>query len=324
VAGGACVPEQPCRLALWVGSPAAAVHVQSNSTLSVLPEAVRGSAETHGVVMFDVTTHGPEAELWLIAERAGQRVARRAVRLPIAMGALSAAPSQRVLSHSRELSLYSPAASGGCIVDAFQHGRWSETGSLPACDKPGRLPFELGPGLWRLQLRRDAFSEQTAGVTSVYVRTADEPAQQMAAAWAHEAQQLAPDDRFANACVAHPERCSDANTLEYLAATAEIGLLALPRPVTSYAARLERAREQAVRMRWLALAALSLGAVGLVLSVGRSGVSAGVRASLLFLDDPRAARRARLRSLLLTAASALSLLLVFALLALYVLARGRY
>jgi hypothetical protein len=184
------------------------------------------------------------------------------------------------------------------------------------------LPFELAPGLWRLQLRRDAFSEQTAGVASVYVRSPDEPAEQIAAAWARAAQQLAPDDRFVNACVAHPEHCTDANILEYLAATADIGLLELPRPVTSYAARLEHAREQAVRMRWLALAALSLGAVGLVLSVGRSGVSAGVRASLLFLDDPRAARRARMRSVLLTAASALSLLMVFAVLALYVLARG--
>ena len=125
-------------------------------------------------------------------------------------------------------------------------------------------------------------------------------------------------------CVAHPELCTEPNVLEYLGATADIGLLSLPRPVTSYAARLERAREQTTRMRWLALGALCLGAVGLVLSVGRSGVSAGVRASLLFLDDPRAARRARLRSLLLTAVSAVSLLMVFAVLALYVLARGGY
>ena len=324
VRGGACVPEQPCRLAVSVGSPKAALHVQSNSTLTASAAALRASSETDGVVIFDVTTHGPEAELWLVAERAGQRVARRAVRLPIAMGAFSAALSERVVQSSRELTLHSPAASSGCIVDAFQNGRWRETGSLANCEKPNQLPFELGPGLWRLQLRRDAFSEQTAGVATVYVRGAHEPSEQIALAFARAAQQLAPDDRFVRECLTQPQQCSDPNAIEYLAASADIGLLALPRPVTSYAARLESAREQAARMRWLALAALFLGALGLVLSVGRSGVSAGVRVSLLFLDDPRAARRAKVRSILLTAASALSLLMVFGVVALYVLARGGY
>jgi hypothetical protein len=324
VRGGACVPEQPCRLAVLVGSPGAALRVQTNSTLTASADAGRGSAETSGVVIFDVTTHGPEAELWLIAERGDERVARRAVRLPIALGALSAVPSARVMEQSRALTVHSPAASGGCIVDAFQHGHWRATGSFAICDNPSSLPFELGPGLWRIQLRRDAFSEQTAGVASVYVRRGNEPPEQIAAAFARAAQQLAPDDRFVTECLARPENCTDANTIEYLAATADIGLLALPRPVTSYAARLERAREQATRMRWLALLALCLGAVGLALSVGRSGVSAGVRVSLLFLDDPRAARRARIRSILLTAASAASLLMVFVVLALYVLARGGY
>jgi hypothetical protein len=323
VRGGACVPEQPCRLAVLVGSPKATLHVQSNSTLTASASAARASAETDGVVILDVTTHGPEAELWLIAERAGQRVARRAVRLPIAMAALSAEPSARVVGSSRELLLHSPAASGGCIIDAFQDGRWRETGSLATCEKPSHLPFELAQGLWRLQLRRDAFSEQTAGVATIYVRGADQPSE-IAGAFARAAQQLAPDDRFVRECLAQPQLCSDANAIEYLAASADIGLLALPRPVTSYAARLEHAREQANRMRWLALAALGLGAAGLALSVGRSGVSAGVRVSLLFLDDPRAARRARIRSILLTTASAVSLLMVFVVLALYVLARGGY
>jgi hypothetical protein len=320
VRGGACVPEQPCKLAVSVGSPKASLHVQSNSTLTASTSAARASVETDGVVVLDVTTHGPEAELWLIAERAGQRVARRAVRLPIAMAAMSAEPSVRVMASSHELLLHSPAASGGCIIDAFQDGRWRETGSLAECGRPSRLPFELAPGLWRLQLRRDAFSEQTAGVATVYVQGGGAPA----TAFARAAQQLTPDDRFVRACLAAPQLCSDPNAIEYLAASADIGLLALPRPVTSYAARLEHAREQATRMRWLALVALGLGATGLALSVGRSGVSAGVRVSLLFLDDPRAARRARIRSVLLTTASALSLLMVFVVLALYVLARGGY
>ena len=324
VRGGACVPEQSCKLAVWVGSPKAALRVQSNSTVTASAQAARASVETNDVVILDVMTHGPEAELWLVAERAGQRVARRAVRLPIALATLSVQPSARIVDSASTLQLHSPGASGACIIDAFQGGRWRETGSRAACDKPFRLPFGLGPGLWRLQLRRDAFSEQTAGVASLYVRSPNEPEQQIVAAFARAARELAPDDRFVRACLHEPELCSDANVIEYLAATADIGLLALPRPVTSYAARLSRAREQAARMRWLALVALCLGALGLALSVGRSGVSAGVRVSLLFLDDPRAARRARLRAILLTSASAVSLLMVFGVLALYVLARGGY
>jgi hypothetical protein len=324
VRGGACVPEQRCTIAVLVGSPRASLQVQPNSAVTPEPAAARGSAETDGVVLLDIATHGPEAELWLHATRAGQRVARRAVRLPVAMGALSVVANQLVVARAAQLRVHSPAASGGCIVDAFQAGHWRQTGSLAECAKPSRLPFDLGPGLWRLQLRRDAFSADTAGVISVYVRGGTESEAQIAAAWARAAAQLEPDDRFVKRCKAEPESCGDAPSLQYLAATSELGLLSLPPPVTGYAARVERARQQAARMRWLALAALCLGAIGLALSVGRSGVSAGVRVSQLFADDPRAAARLRLRSMLLTAASALSLLLVFAVLALYVLARGGY
>jgi hypothetical protein len=271
----------------------------------------------------DVTTHGPEAELWLIAERSGQPVARRAVRLPVALGALSVETNRPVVPRAQELTLRAPGAES-CIVDAFQDGHWRGTGSLRACATQGGLPYALAPGLWRLQLRRDALSPQTAAVAAIYIRGAGEGDAQVAAVWARAAVQLEPEDRFLRDCAAQPEACADTASLEYLAATLETGLLSLPAPVTAYAARQERALEQKARMRWLALCALCLGAVGLALSVSRTGLRAGVRASQLFADDPATARRARQRSMLISAASALSLLLVFAVLALYVLARGGY
>lgn len=324
VRGGACVPELSCTLAVRVGSPAASLHVQPNTTVTPSPAAQRGSLETSGTVVLTLTTHGPEAELWLVADRAGTRVARRAVRLPVALGGFDVEGVPLVVNRSADLRLRGAGIEGGCIVDAFQAGHWRGTGSIRDCATPSGLPFALGPGLWRLQLRRDALSSETAAVAAVYVRKPQESPQQVAAAWAGAAVAQDPDDWLARKCMAEPGLCEDEAALEYLAAIVETGLLPLPEAATGYAARLEQARQQNARMRWMALLALCLGAVGLVLSVGRTGVSAGVRASQLLSEDPGAARRAHRRGLLLSAASALSLLLVFAVLALYVLARGRY
>jgi hypothetical protein len=324
VRGGACVPEQRCRIVVWVGAPAASIRVQSNSTLTPLSAAETHAAETSGVVAFDVVTHGPEAELWLVAERAGQPVARRAVRLPIAMGGLNVEANRLVVEQTNELRVRSESVAQSCIVDAFRDGHWRATGTLRTCATLSALPFGLDSGLWRLQLRRDALSGEPVAVASFYRRSPGERDEQVAAAWARAALQSEPDDRFVRGCAAQPALCVEPSALEYLAATQEAGILPPPEAVTAYATRQQHAREQRARLRWLALCALGLGAIGLALSVSRSGLRAGVRASQLFSEDPGSARRARVRSVVMSAASALSLLLVFAVLALYVLARGGY
>jgi hypothetical protein len=104
----------------------------------------------------------------------------------------------------------------------------------------------------------------------------------------------------------------------------EAGLWPLPPVVTGYADAVARTRERQAYMRTLALLALTLGGASLALSIGRTGVTAGLRASQLLADDPGQLRRARLRSFALVAASVGSLVLVFVVLALYVLARGGY
>jgi hypothetical protein len=328
VAGGACVPELPCRAFVHVGSPAASVRVEANSALTPAPAASRASAATSGVVELSFVTHGPEAELWLIAERQAERVARRAVRLPIAMAAVSVQTSALVYAPNETPHLRVPGAEEGCIVDAFSAGHWLRTGSLARCDRDHALPFSTLPaGIHRLQVRRDPFSAESAGVASVVVRAPGETPAQIAVALARAAQQLDAQDPVVQACLSDASCADDDATLGYLAALLEAGVIEPPRAVTGYADSLAQLRERQGRLRNLSLLALGLGAISLVLSIGRRGLRAGARASdLLGREslDPGFSRRARVRSLLLVVASMLSLALVFAVIALYVLARGGY
>jgi hypothetical protein len=328
VAGGACVPELPCRAFVHVGEPAASIRVEANSALTPAPATSRASAATSGVVELSFVTHGPEAELWLIAERAGQRVARRAVRLPIAMAASAVQTSALLYAADETPHLRVPGAEEGCIVDAFSAGHWLRTGSLSRCDRDNALPFSaLPPGIHRLQVRRDPFSAQSAGVASVVVRAPGETPAHSVTALAHAAEQLDAQDPVVQACLRDAACADDSAAPGYLAALLEAGVIEPPRAVTGYAESLAQLRERQGRLRNLSLLALGLGAISLVLSIGRRGLRAGARASdLLGREslDPAFGRRARVRSLLLVLASMLSLALVFVVIALYVLARGGY
>jgi hypothetical protein len=328
VAGGACVPELPCRAFVHIGAPAAALRVEPNSALTSAAEALRPSAATSGVVELSFVTHGPEAELWLIAERDGQRVARRSVRLPIAMAAVSVQTSALLYAANAAPQLRVPGAEEGCIVDAFSAGHWRRTGSLARCDHDNPLPFPALPaGIHRLQVRRDPFSAESAGVAIVAIRAEAETSAQIVSALARAAQQVDAQDPVVQACLREAGCGEERATLGYLAAILEAGVIAPPRAVNGYADSLARLHERQGRLRNLSLLALALGAVSLVLSVGRRGLLAGARASDLLVReslDPGFGRRARLRSVALVVASTLSLALVFAVIALYVIARGGY
>jgi hypothetical protein len=323
VRGGACVPETPCRVLVHVGEPSARVSVEKNSAVTPSAAAERGSDPRAAVVELEIVSHGPEAELWLHASRDGHRVARRSIRLPIAMAAAGAQTSAWLIDRAGALQLSALAADGGCIVDLFRHGHWSATGSLAHCRTPNGLPFALPPGLSRIQLRTDPFSERTAGVAVVYLRREGESNAAIAASLARSASALAPDDALVRACDQTPATCDAPSSLAYLAAILETGIDELPQATSGYAASLARTRERQTRLRNLALIALALAGLSLISSIGRSGFVAGRRASHLFqLSDPPSARRARLRSLAVVSASLCSLTLVFIVIALYVLARA--
>jgi len=328
VRGGACVPEQSCQIAVDVGQPAAALRVLGSAALTPSPQVERGTAETSAVVDFVVTPHGPESELRLQAYRAGRRVASREARLPVALSALAVKTAADVVEPGAVLRLQADAADGGCLVDAFRDGYWVATGSLPQCAEPSPLPFALMPGITRLQLRRDALSNNSASaaVRVVYVRGRDERAEQVAHNLARAALALAPDDALARTCVQVPATCQDRSAQAYLLALLEEGIALLPQPVSGYAHTLAQRRQRLDRMRVLALCALGCGGLGLALSIGQRGLTASARSRRILSPDTDLPwyAPARLRGIAVALASAGGMLLVFVVLALYVLSRGGY
>ncbi len=334
VAGGVCVPEQPCRVFVHVGEPAAAVLIETTPSVTPDAQAEEPSAETSGALAFDVVTHGPEAQLWLRASRSGRTVARRAIRLPIALGGATLSPRAVLLDAPATPEIALAGEAEGFIVDvlrlhAASHYQWVRTGSLAQSSEPQAVPFAaLSAGIYRVQARRDPFSASNAAARVVYVRTPGEPPAQVLRTLAEAARTIDPGDLFVtrvrNASGAVDESSFPA-ALGYLAAIVENGVVVQPAAATGFAAARARLTEAQTRMRWLALIALALGGVALALSVGKRGLEAGDRISELLVSagqDAATARRAHLRSRLATIASALALLLVFVVVALYVIARG--
>lgn len=326
VAGGACVPEEECKIFVHVGTPAASVWVEGNSSVTPQAAAAQVSDPSPGVHALSVVTHGPEAQLWLRASRAGAQVAHRSVRLPVALGASQLRLKAAVVSAGQPLSLELLGGDGGCIVDVFRDGRWIRTASARSCTQP--LPIAaLAAGVYRVQARRDPFASTTAGVALAYVLA---PSETKAAALRELARVVAaadPTDRFAKSTLIADEAALqlDAAGFGYLAAALESGVIELPRAVSGYAATLARLAHAQAQLRWLSILALVLGALSLALAVGRSGLKAAARADAILLDAGHSGpvrRRARARSMLSLALSVLSLMLVFVVLGAYVVARG--
>ena len=327
VRGGACIPELPCRALVYVGPPAASLRVEATAALTPSPDSTKPSPVTDAIVALEFVTHGPEAELRLIAERVGQRVARRTVRLPIALSSFSVSASTGPQFEAQP-HVHAIGVDGACIIDAFRDGHWLRTGSLAACERHNQVPFAaLPPGSYRLQVRSDVFSAQSAAVAHVYVRAPAEAPSNMVRVLAREARAFDPSDDFAKRCAVDHERCSDPGAAAYLSAVLESGIFEPPTAASGYPAAVTQLRERQSRLRNLSLVALAFGALSLALSIGRRGLSAGAR-SRAFLTpqslDPRFNQRARLRSLAVVVASVFSLVLVFVVIALYVMARGGY
>ncbi len=334
VAGGACVPELPCSLLVYVGEPAASVWAEANSAVTPSARASQPSPVTTGVVALEVVTHGPEAELWLRVSRAGQLIARRSVRLPIAMASDVLQPADSVWPPGGAAVVHLAGASGGCLVDAFlldatARGAWLRTGSLAHCAGGSTLPWAALPaGIVRLQARTDPFSTDTSAVRVAYVRTPDESDEQLLSRLAARARTVDAADPCVLDVLAQPARFAGAAfapTTRYLAALLEIGLMAPPRPVSGYPQALARLRATQSRMRALALCGLGLCALALALAVGRRGLTASARASQILVHAGQGAeqnRRSQLRGQLAVIASVLALLLVFVVVGLYIVARG--
>jgi hypothetical protein len=332
VAGGACVPEAECVLHVHVGEPPAALVLEpSPSAEALAPLAAPqtqgsppASPEIAGVVTLRVKVHGPEAYLTLVAQRAGQPVARRRVRLPVALGAGALALDTRLYdAPARPRFTLGPDA-GPCLVDAQRDGLWLRSATSPDCGMKGELPFAaLEPGLWRLQARRDPFAADAAGVAVLHVRPPGQGAAERLSELAAAVLASAPDDRLARSVLAAPE--SHAATLEssagYLLAVLEQGLVPQPAPHSSMPAARARLAHERARVRAAALWVLALSGLSLVLLVMRRGLTAADQAGRLMQaagESSDELRRHRLRRLASVALSAALLALAFVAIALYV------
>jgi hypothetical protein len=321
VDGAVCVPESTCSLFVRVGRPPAAVRVVA--TPSVEPLSPPGVFEeagfetgvpvglaaevTAGVARLDVRVHGFEAETTLIAYRDGTAVARRALRLPVALGEPACTAPRRVAAGAAPtLTVHADRPDRGIVVDAFLDGRWRHTASFPAAalGRPLSLPFALAPGRWRLQARTDPFSSASACARTLVAGPED-------------ARALADDDAERAAVAVAPDADS---TLAYVLADDDADRFATPVPASGREEAIARTLAAQARVRALAIAAIGLCASTLALYVVRRGLAASAQARRILVAagataavDPLRRWRDTLTVLLVAAALVLAFLAAIAL-----------
>lgn len=287
VAGGTCVPEVPCTLLVRVGTPGAAISVDvaesGRAVELVAPPEPPG--ETTGVVTLRLRVHGPEASVRLLARRGGELVARRAVRLPVAVGApvleLGVGPAPT-------LQLAGVRGRSAALVDVFRNGAWTRaTAASFEPDEDGAavvaFPGEpLPPGLWRIQVQVDRFElGLAASRLHPVVAAPGRPAPGAVADLLRETRvdpgAAAELDRLA--AVSDPDAA-----VAYALAGAERSLALLPDARSNRSARAAAVRRIRTRLRILTAALFLLAGVWVATFVARRGLRATAEAARL-LDE---------------------------------------
>jgi len=257
---GACVPELRCWLSVWVGDEDLGVRVRPLTGVSVDSSTERPS---NGFARLPILVAGNEARLDVEAiDTEGAMVAAREVRLPIVPGGIVARASwERGTVRVDWEQLGGPRP---VLVDVFQGRRWTRAISLSP-DAP-YLP-DLGAGVWRLQVRADLFSDDTAGVAYAVVGVASDldRARTAAEAMVAEADRQGLDP-LAMAVIdgAFPNAASE-DLLRALFAIPSFDVMATG-PGASSRVRDDEALEQEQELRrWQAAAAILL--IGLLVSM---------------------------------------------------------
>ncbi|RLB47545.1 MAG: hypothetical protein DRJ42_25175 [Deltaproteobacteria bacterium] len=319
VRGGYCVPETDCELLVWVGEPAAAVHVEGGGFDASPP---RPSTETSGIVRVRARITGPEAVATIVASRDGVVVARREVQLPIVLSGVEVGATPTLCAAPCTPEYESPEALP-LFVDAYREGVWSRASSIAGREAgAGSLPLSLDEGLWRVQIRSDPFGSESAATRFIYVGDpgdADEALRVVRARLVSEGSH----DAFMHAMPLADVAPED--QLAFAAALLEMDVIPLPRGRSSRLQQELGFGQERTNSRWLG--ALAVFAVGLFVGgfVLRRGLtaSAEARAVMLEAEAPGANSRKRVLSMTLTVLGVvLVTILAFAAAALLMLTRG--
>lgn len=321
VVGGTCVPEVRCDLLVLVGEPAASIAVAESGMVTPVGPAAE-PVETSGIVPLSIVTHGPDSELELVARRGGAIVARRTMRVPVALasfalriggpgapGALVPAPA------SPRIAFDGAEADRGVIVDAFRDEIWERTGSVAPEDAAAgevALPFDpLGPGIWRIQARTDPFSTDSGAVRMIRVRAegeAEEAALRDLAAHASRAWA----DSLARAAVT-ADAPADLRAA-FILASPEMDLQPQPIAMSGAMQAATGLDDKRVALRWIAAACVVLGGFLVMVMVMRRGLAAGAQARRIMLsagDETADSAPTRRRMTLTVIAAVLAIALTF-------------
>jgi hypothetical protein len=282
VIGGTCVPEQPCRVLVWLGGRAM-LRVRHDAALVL--GSIDPPAEHEGFVAISLRVLGPEATLVLEALRDGQPIAERSMRVPVALGEAQLSTPRALLDQARDLSLavlLPPGRTHG-IVDFFAAGRWSTTQAFVGdAGKMANVPLApaafLRPGLTRIQAHADRFAGEGAGTRLVYLRAADESVvhalHQIAGALraaGFDSLPLGNGDQL-------PAGVNPALVAEFLLASLEGLRVPLPRAVSGRPPELARLSRAQAALRFGVGGMLTLSALVVGLTLMRRGFSAEAEA----------------------------------------------
>ena len=257
---GACVPELRCWLTVWVGDEEVRVRVRPLTGVQVEPSEAKSSG---GFARFEMTVIGHEGRVEVEALGDDDAVlAAREVRLPVVPGGIVARASVedgRIRVEWEELG-----GSGPVLVDVFQGRRWTHAFSLSPED-----PFvpAIGPGVWRLQVRADLFSDNTAGVVYAVVADPRGPgrARQAADAIMAEAERDGLDPLAMRITDGQASDASADDLLRALFAVPSFGVVSIGPGMSARIGSGEELEDEQELRRWQAAAAILL--IGLVVSM---------------------------------------------------------
>lgn len=295
VVGGACVPEQPCRLLIWMGARAA-LRVRHDAALEL--QSITPAGESEGFVELVLRVSGPEATIALEAVRAEQRIAERSLRLPVALGEarLSTAHSLAGGGQPFALEVALPPGREQGIVDLFAHGRWSASQAFLA--KGGARALTLPahwfpPGLMRVQAHADRFAGEGAGTRLVYLRAPGESDARALQEIRRHVRAAGFDTLPLGADGTLPPQLSAEQAATFLLAGLEGLRVPLPRSVSGRPPELARLSRAQAALRFGVGGMLTLSALVVGLTLMRRGFSAEAEARAI-LDEAESEVRASL------------------------------